>query len=698
MNVCVATLRFSRFGLCLKGLHSLTLLQVAFGIIAVLALGVPAEARITRIEIARTESAFAGTTFGDTGAYELLSGTAYGNVDPDDAHDAVIQDIGLARRNARGKVAYSMDLVILKPVRMARGNGTLLYDVVNRGRRVALSMFNLGATGGNEAADAGDGFLERHGFTIVWSGWQGDLLRGAIRLNAPVAHAADGGAITGRVRKEFELFNAATTLGLGDTDLGRGLPYASVGTDNAGDVLTVQRRQSDTPETMPHTDWALADCTKRPFPGVPSTTHVCLKGGFDTDHIYQIIYTAKDPKVLGLGLAATRDLMAFLRYADKDDAGNANPLAGSVRWTLAHGTSQSGRYLRSFLHLGFNQDERGRKVFDGMNVHVASARNGLNERFGQPGTDSLQHEDHLAPMQDAPFTWGVRHDPVSGTTDGILARCQATRTCPEIFQTLSSNEYWNQRMSLDTTNGTERDVEIPKNVHIYHFASTQHAVGLPAGICQQPGNPNRYNYALRALLLHLQGLVAHGTTPPASRYPRIADDTLVLPDREATGFPEIPGVTYTELVNNLPIERRGQHFDPARETGILDEPPVPEDALRYAVRVPKVDADGNEVDGIRSVTLQAPLGTYTGWNLRKVGYAEGELCYLVGSFIPFAATRAEREAAHDPRPSLEERYGSHDGYVAAVEKAVAEQVSAGFLLPEDAGYAVAQARASGVLR
>lgn len=654
---------------------------------------VAAEARITRIEIARAEPAFGGAKFGDAGSYELLTGTAFGEVDPADPHNAIIQDIALAPRNPGGKVAYSMDLAILKPADMARGNDTLLYDVVNRGHKVALTMFNLDAAGDNP----GDGFLQRHGFAIVWSGWQGDLLPGTIRLNAPVARAADGSAITGRVRKEFELFAPASTLGLGDTDLGRGLPYESVSTDNAGDLLTVQVRQGDPPIIVPNSDWALADCRDKPFPGVPSAAQVCLKGGFDTDHVYQLIYTARDPRVLGIGLAATRDLVAFLHHNERDDAGHANPVAGTVRWTLAHGTSQSGRYLRSFLHLGFNQDEAGQRVFDGMNVHVASARNGLNERFGQPGTDSLQHEDHLAPMQDAPFTWGVRHDPIAGITDGILARCGANNTCPQIFQTVSSNDYWNQRMSLDTTDGAA-DVAPPANVHLYHFASTQHAPGLPDRLCQHPGNPNRYTFALRALLLHLQALVATGAAPPPSRYPSIANGTLVPPDRASVGFPDVPGFSWPGLVNSLPIEYRGPRFDPDLESGIMDEPPVPHGSPPYVVRVPKVDADGNEADGVRSVTLQAPLGTYTGWNLRKAGYAEGELCYLVGSFIPFARTRAAREAAHDPRPSLEERYGSRDGYVAAVEKSAAEQVSAGFLLPEDADRAVEQAHAGKVVK
>ena len=253
-------------------------------------------------------------------------------------------------------------------------------------------------------------------------------------------------------------------------------------------------------------------------------------------------------------------------------------------------------------------------------------------------------------------------------------------------------------MSLDTTDGVERDLELPANVHLYHFASTQHGVGLPAFLCRLPGNPNRYIEPLRALLLRLQDLVAHGTAAPESRYPRIADGTLVSPERAATGFPAIPGVAYTGLVNDFPIENRGPEFDPDLESGILGEPPIPNGSPRYTVRVPKVDADGNEIDGVRSVTLRAPLGTYTGWNLRRAGYSEGDLCYLVGSFVRFADTRAEREAAHDPRLSLEERYGSHEGYVAAVENAAVEEVKSGLLLPEDADRLIAEARASSVLK
>ena len=273
--------------------------------IALAFLADPAPARITRLDITRVEPAFDGASFGEVGHFTLLTGIAYGEVDPADPHNTIIQDIALAPRNAAGKVAYSMDVAILKPADMARGNGTLLFDVVNRGHKVALGMFNLGATGGNSAAAAGDGFLQRHGFTVVWGGWQGDLLPGTIRLNAPEAHAPGGGEITGRVRKDYVLFRPASTLGLGDTTLGQGTAYESVGTENAGDALTMKAHESDAPVQVPTSDWALADCTREPFPGIPSTAHLCLKGGFDTNHI---ISSSIPPRVRKYSGSALRRL------------------------------------------------------------------------------------------------------------------------------------------------------------------------------------------------------------------------------------------------------------------------------------------------------------------------------------------------------------------------------------------------------
>src|SRR5262249_32768798 len=359
---------------------------------AALVLGIagPASARITRIEITRVESpTFGGASFGSVGQYDKLVGRAFGEVDPRERENAIIQDLDLAPRNARGMVEYSMDIYILAPHDPARGNGTIFYDAVNRGNKVALALFNAGAVGGNEPTGAGDGFLQNQGFTVVWSGWQADVAAGAGRLTlaVPVAHQHNGDDITGRVRGEY-IVNAPTATQNLSSGTFTGLTHTSfptVSLDNRDAVLTRRVKEADPRVAIPASDWAFADCSTAPFPGTPSATQLCLKDGFSPDNIYELLYTAKNPTVAGLGFAATRDLISFLPRARQDDAGTANPLAGAIRTALAHGTSQAGRFLRTFLLLGFNRDERGRTVFDGMNPHLSSQLLPLNVRFGQPG-------------------------------------------------------------------------------------------------------------------------------------------------------------------------------------------------------------------------------------------------------------------------------------------------------------------------
>lgn len=656
----------------------------------------PGEARVLSLDLQSVEApAFGGMAFGASGQYERITGVAHGEIDPGERENAGIQDLALAPRGPDGKIAYATPFVILMPIAADRGNHVLLYDVVNRGRELAPGLYNRGGS----ASEIGDGFLERQGFSLVWSGWQGDLPPNSpFAFPAPLARLPDGGAITGPVRKDFELFTPRPSLDLGATDLGHGVAYPAADLSAPGATLTERVHEADPRHLVPREDWALADCTEKPFPGTPSPTQLCRRGGFDTNHIYEFTYTARDPLVLGLGFAATRDLVAFLRHETADANGIVNPLAGRIRVTIAHGTSQSGRFLRSFLDLGFNAAPAGGRVFDGMVVHIAAVRLALNQRFAQPSAASMQHEEHFAPTQDFPFTWQKSRDPLSGMRAGILESCEKTRSCPEIFQELSSIEYWNSRAALDTTDGAGHDLSLPAHVHLYHFAGTQHVLGLNAGPCDYAQNPNSYLEAMRALLLRLTALLEKGEAAPASRFPRIADNSLIEPAEAARIFPRIPGVTANSLVNNMPVMARGPGFDPLRESGLLAEPPVARGSRLYDVRVPAVDGDGNETDGVRSAALQAPLGTYTGWNRRKAGFSEGDLCYLVGGFFPFARTRAERAASGDPRPSLEERYGDHAGYVAAVSAASARLSASGFLTPEDAARLRAEAEASDVLR
>ena len=674
---------------------------------AALVLGVAgsAEARITRIEISRVESpTFGGSSFGTVGTYDKLVGRAFGEVDPRDPQNAGIQDVELAPRNAHGMVEYSMDIYILTPHDAARGNGTILYDVVNRGNKNALGIYNMGSAGGNEPTSAGDGFLQAQGYTVVWSGWQADVMPGGGRLTmtVPVAHNRDGSTITGQVRGEYVVNAATTTQNLSSGSF-TGLTHTSfetVSLKTHDAVLTKRVKEGDRRIEIPSTRWAFADCTTVPFPGKPSTTQICLQDGFSTDAIYELVYTAKNPTVSGLGFASTRDLISFLRHGRRDDAGTANPLAGAIHTALTHGTSQSGRYLRTFLLLGFNRDESDRMVFDGMNPHLASQLIPLNVRFGQPGRAYGQHEDHLYPTAQPPFTYGASIDGIAGDGGGLLGACRRTNTCPKIINTVSSTEYWQGRMSLTTTDVHGRyDLDLPREVRVFHFAGTQHSpAGEPAtGICQQLSNNNPYQHGMRALLVALRAWVVSGVEPPVSRFSSLHHHTLVDSAQRSTGFPHIPGVRYTGLLDELNLIDYGHRFDIDRESGIVQEPPRVFSGVDYRILVPRVDDDGNEIDGLRSVRLEAPLGTYTGWNLRRAGFAENELCGLTGSFVPFAQTRAERKASGDPRLSLEERYGDHEGYVHAVRAAAARLVAARLLLPGDANLLIAQAEMSDVL-
>lgn len=674
---------------------------------AALAAGAPpADARITRIEIARVESpAFGGASFGSVGTYDKLVGRAFGEVDPRAPENAGIQDIELAPRNAHGMVEYAMDVYILAPHDPARGNATILYEAVNRGNKLMPGLFNFGAVGGNEPTDAGDGFLQSQGYAIVWSGWQADVAAGGGRLTltVPVAHQRNGAEITDRVRGEYIVTAATSTQNLSSgafTNLTH-TSYETVSLDTRLAQLTMRVKETDPRVAIAPGDWAFADCTQTPFPGVPSTTQICLRNGFDTDHIYELVYTAKNPTVLGLGFAATRDLVAFLRHAQRDDAGTANPLAGAIRTALAQGTSQAGRFLRTMVLLGFNRDERGGVVFDGINPHLASQLLPMNVRFGQPGRAYGQHEDHLYPTAQPPFGWGDSVDDIAGDTGGLLDTCRRTRSCPRVIQTVSSTEFWQGRMSLDITDVHGRfDLPQPGDVRIFHFAGTQHVPAAVAaqGICQQLSNPNLYQYGLRALLVALRSWVVSDTEPPASRIPTLRSGTLVDSAQRAIGWPEIPGVAYSGIVDGLHLLDFGHGFDIDRESGVVDEPPRSAGRAAYRVLVPRVNSDGNEVAGLRGVGLEVPLGTYTGWNLRRAGFAEGEECGLTGSFVPFARTRTDREAAGDPRPSLEERYRDHAGYVAAVRAAAQRLVAARLMLAADATTAIAQADASAVLR
>ncbi len=654
--------------------------------VAILMVAIPAEAEITRLVVEHTER------LGGDGGYEKLTGHAYGEVDPRHPLNAIITDLELAPPNRLGMVEYVATFTIVKPVDMSESSGVMLYFVPNRGR------MNLTADG--FFADA-----RNQGHVLVASGWQGDLTpaNGRETLLVPIARNPDGSSITGPVLARFaDMPPNTTTLPI---IRGRVVGTADPATLDTGQA-TLTRRASEHSAVIPlkSTDWAFADCSASPFPGTPDSRKICIKGGFNPDSLYELVYTARDPKVHGIGFAATRDLNSYLRYGTEDDAGTPNALSGRIHWTLSQGNSQSGTFLRSFIHLGFNQDEAGRIVFDGSNPNIAARLLAMNIRFAAPSGAAAMYEAG----SDGVVWWGDYADEARGRASaGLLVRCRSTETCPKIVETFGSAEFYNLRASPNLV-GTraDRDIALPSNVRRYYFPGVRHGGGpggfdpnpQPDACCDLAPNPNPSSDTLRALQTALVDWVVKGTFPPPSRYPRLDRGELTLPTRAALRFPTIPGVPLPDgILTPLYEYDFGKQFDYNDLSGVITIQPPPIRRVLPTL-VPTVDADGNETSGVASVLHQMPLGTYTGWNTNASGFYTGHIRSNAGGYIPFARTRAERIAAGDPRPSLEERYGTHENYVAGVRAAAARLVRGRYLLPDDADRLVAEAEASTVLK
>jgi hypothetical protein len=626
------------------------------------------------LEIVQKESAFNGQVFGGAGAYEWLRGRVLGRVDPSHPSNAGIALLDLAPRNAQGYVEYWSDFVILKPVQMSSANRVLLYDVLNRGEQKALTAFNdvPRSTSLLGPDCAGNGFLMRRGYTMAWSGWQGDIGTGTELLctGLPIVQS-EGKPFVGYSREEF-VFDSMRNPIIGN------LTYPAHTLDPNEAIVTVRRNNGEVPQRLDAANWRFVSQRQ---------VEIRVPEGFDGGSIFEFVYPARDPVVMGLGFAAIRDFVSYLRFAVADGAGAANPLSDAsggpaIDHVLAFGTSQSGRVLRDFLWQDFNRDVTGQRVFDGLFIDAAGSRKSfVNVPFGQPGRFSRQHEDHSYPGDQFPFSYGERPDANSDRVDGILRASTASRTCPKVIHTDSSSEYWQARAALVTSDEAGTAIDIPESVRVYLYASVQH--GGPAAratpICRYPVNPLNDTPLHRALLVALEKWVTRNVAPPDSRIPRVADGTLVPISRVVQEFPAIPGCSVPRSGNELT----------AWDDSIL--PPKEIGGRRYVPLVPSTDADGNDQPGIRLPAVCVPIGTYTGWNIRREGYAPGQLASVRGSFFPFAATKADRLAKGDPRPSIEERYPSRDAYVRAVSDAAAELCGERLLLEEDALRLIAEA-------
>jgi hypothetical protein len=630
-----------------------------------------ADARVVRLRIERREVILNGRAFGAAGPYEKLVGKVDFGLDPSLPGNGEIVDLKLAPRNARGEVEASADFYMLKPVDPRRGNGRLFYEVGNRGGKAMLSTFQKAAGSPDPTTEAqfGDGALMRQGFTLLWMGWQWDVPErpGTMRMEMPIA-TENGKKITGIVRGNFILNERATTASVADR---AHKAYEVLDPASPENVMTVRDDPTAKGQVIPHARWRFVDGGT-----------VALDGGFEPGRIYDVVYRTADPRVLGIGLSGARDLISFLKYDTSPD----NPAPG-LRYAIGWGVSQSGRYLRHFLYQGFNEDEQGRKVFDGMFDQVGGAgRGSFNHRFGQASRDALQYFNILFPVDLFPFTDGPSTDPESGITDSLLARAERTNTAPKIFHLLTNSEYFNRAGSLVHTDPTgTKDAELPNNTRVYMIASAPHGPGPFPPVSNVGGgmtgramlNPLNYSPAVRALFRALDRWIVDDVAPPPSAYPRIADGTLTPPSK--AGWPAVPGYQLPQQ----PLRAFHLNFGADWAKGIVSVEP-PEVGKPFVVSVPVVDADGNVRAGIRLPDIAVPLATQAGWNYRDTSIgAPDRLAGEIGSYIPFPRTKAERDRAGDPRLSIEERYRNRDEYVGKFAASALDLVDRGYLLADD---------------
>jgi hypothetical protein len=610
-------------------------------------------AALHRIYVDERTDLLGDHSFGPSGPYERITGRAHFAVDPNAPANRIVADIDKAPRNAAGLVEFSADFHMLKPRDPAKGNGTVLFEVSNRGNKGTVSMFNLPESGGNDPQTAealGDGYLMEQGYTLVWLGWQFDVPEqpGLLRLYAPRFQA------TGLVRAEFVPTAPTDLFPFSERNH---VPYPAA--DARTGELTVRDRHDGPRQVIPRSQWEHE-----------SNGRIRVTGGLQPGRIYEFVYSAKDPAVVGLGPAAIRDLIAFLKY----DGGPM--LLGDQRRFLKRaigfGTSQSGRFLRNFVYQGFNADEKGRKVFDGLWPHVAGAgRGSFNFRFAQPSRDAQPFTNFFYPTDLFPFTDTAQTDPETGERGGLLDKATEQKAVPKIFYTNGSYEYWGRAASLIHTQPPAPDTRI------YFFTGAQHGPGrFPPSTTQAryPSNPNDYRYIMRALLAAMNQWITDGREPPASSYP--SDDQLTTV--EGLNFPSIPGVNVPARAHTAYRVDYGPEF---RSAGLITKEP-PAIGKAFTALVPKVDGDGNETSGIRLPELVCPLGTYTGWNYRPERFgAPNEAIAFIGSFFAFAPTPDRR--GQDPRPSISERYSGKAEFLSRIGAAARSLADRRLLLDRD---------------
>jgi hypothetical protein len=650
--------------------------DVAWLILIVALAGLPLNARVLRVETANRTDVLGGKAFGNAGAYERITGRIYFSLAVNNPHNQRIVDLGNAVNLKKGEVEFSADFIAVQPKDAHKGNGSMLLEVPNRGRGRILSLVDGGDW--DLAADAGDAWLLRSGFTVVSLGWQWDAAGAdALRFSAPLAKE-NGKTITGLLRGDLMPSKVMAEIPLGHLILGNigGSEYPVAAPDDPRNVLTIRDSRNGQRTIIPRSEWQFAQIVDGKL--APSDRHIHLNGGFQPGKIYEYVYVVADPVVAGGGFAAIRD---FASYA-KHDSSAVTPAAR----VYGEGISQNGRFLRDFLYQGFNADQEGRIALDGVLAHVAGAgRGSFNYRFAQPSRDAQPTSSIFFPTDIFPFTDLPENDPVSGESGGLLDRAVAEKVVPRIFFSNTSYEYWGRVAALIHVSADgKHDAPISDNVRIYHFTGLQHFSGPfpPAKgkldlLGQQPQSPLPVKYFWRAMIANLDAWVRNGLLPPPSSYPKIADGTLVPLQDYAP--PAIPGVNRPHEANQAWRVDFGTNW----RDGILSIQP-PKVSEPFPVLVPQVDADGNERDGVRLPEITVPLATYASWNLRdpSIGAPDQRVSFEL-SYLPFPKTAAERQTTGDPRKSIAERYSDRETYLTRYHAAVEDLVKQRWILPED---------------
>jgi hypothetical protein len=670
---------------------------VSLAAIGILTATPDAQARITKIQILNSGVAFGGHSFAGVGQYQFITGIATGEVDPKDPQNALITDIQLAPKNAAGHVVYQHNFYILQPADPSKGNHKMMYEPPNRGGKTYQTLNNT-PTGTNDPQALtdptvlDDSFLWTRGYITTWSGWENNLapLNGGTAASGPVSTASlpivgtdPNNPVTGP-GYEYIVSPGATYS----------LLYPAASADQSKATLTHRVHLDDQPQVVPTSGWTYINGTSAvDGSAIPNGAIKLTSGAFVANDIYEFSYTAKNPTVNGLGFAAIRDFNSFLRFSSHDDFGTANPINTHISRIYTETSSQPARTLNDFVHLGFNEDESHRQVFDGMMQWIGAGDGiNMNYRWSQTKRTNRNRQELLYLEGLYPFANVPTFDPISGTSDWRYRRCEETHTCPLATEFYSANEFWVKAGSLMSTDPTGRfdlpDHPLTRN---YLLSSKQHGgAGDPTskGLCQQLQNPLDSAPVQRALWTDLDEWSTAGIQPPSSRVPLLRDHTLVPPNQGSVGFPSIPGVTYTGLKTTRYRFNLGPNFYQTFVPTI--NPPVftppyednPANGRIYPSFVPRTDSDGNDIAGIRLPELVVPLATYTGWGLRS-GVWANDGCEATGQYIPFQSTKAGRMTAGDPRPSVQERYPSFDDYRAKVVIAVDTLVRERLMICDD---------------